>query len=215
MFHFWNAFTGLLCSVQVARARRIPPLRRWCCLSACPYQAEEQPTTSRFGPSLSIALACSSLTTFNSGSLTLILWLSLAPQPGRDSQYHTRPLAGLVYPVRWLHCQYAQHRVVANPAPYLDYRWLNTGSCQILRFARQLLAQLALRVAKPPPHFWFRGHLSNVRLLPIGSWAGFTALRSRPALRSCVCSFFLKSAELALCYTRDSHRTLGKLQFCH
>ena len=118
-----------------------------------------------FGSSLSIALACSSLTTFNSGSLTLILWFSLAPQPGRDSQYHTGPLTGLVYPVRWLHCQYAQHGIVANPAPYLDYRRLNAGSCQILRSARQLLARLTPRVATPSSPFPVRRTLSRFRRL--------------------------------------------------
>jgi hypothetical protein len=35
-----------------------------------------------------------------------------------------------MYPVRWLHCQYAQHGTVTSSAPYLGYRWLNTGSCQ-------------------------------------------------------------------------------------
>lgn len=58
---------------------------------------------------------------------------------GCDSRYHTRLLTELVYPVRWLHCQYAWHGVVTNPAPYLGYRRLNTGSCQILQSARQLL----------------------------------------------------------------------------
>lgn len=73
---------GLPRSVQVAKVVKVPPFRRWCCLSACPYQAEEQPTTSHFGSSLSVAFGLFSLTTFNSGSLTLTIRLSLVPQPG-------------------------------------------------------------------------------------------------------------------------------------
>lgn|SRR5688572_201379 len=98
---------GLPRSVKVARVVRVPPFRRWCCLSACPYQAEEQPHHIPFWASLSVAFGLFSLTTFNSGSRMLTLRLCLAPQPGCDSQYHTRLLTELVYPVRWLRCQYA------------------------------------------------------------------------------------------------------------
>ena len=42
-------------------------------LSACPHQAGRHPITYRFGQSLSVDLARSSLTAFTSGSLTLVL----------------------------------------------------------------------------------------------------------------------------------------------
>ena len=42
-------------------------------LSACPHQAGRHPITYRFGRSLSVDLARSSLTAFTSGSLTLVL----------------------------------------------------------------------------------------------------------------------------------------------
>jgi hypothetical protein len=131
LFRFRNTPTGLPCSAQIARARKIPPLRRWCCLSACSYQAEEQPTTSRFGSSLSVAFSLFDFTTFNSGSLTLIFWPSLAPQPDCDFQYHTRPLAGHGVPrkVATLSVRSARDRCQPRTVPRLPVAEYRVLSC--------------------------------------------------------------------------------------
>ena len=69
-------------------------------LSACPHQAGRHPITYRFGRSLSVDLARSSLTAFTSGSRLLVLRSSLAPHPDFDFQNPTLTLTGTMYPLR-------------------------------------------------------------------------------------------------------------------
>ena len=53
----------------------------------------------------------------------------------------------MAYPVRWLHCQSAQHLTVTSDAPLLDYKGLNPWSCQfpMTGAAEQLLVRLSPR----------------------------------------------------------------------
>ena len=67
-------------------------------LSACLHQAGRQPVTYRFGSSLSVDLARSSLTAFISDSQMLALWPSLAPHPDFDFQNHAANLTAAAHP---------------------------------------------------------------------------------------------------------------------
>jgi hypothetical protein len=69
-------------------------------MSACLHQAGRQPVTYRFGSSLSVDLARSSLTAFISDSQMLALWPSLAPHPDFDFQNPTANLTAAAYPSR-------------------------------------------------------------------------------------------------------------------
>lgn len=89
-------------------------------------------------PILQVAFGSSSLTTFNSSSLTLTIQSSLAPHPGATPEITPDPSRGKAYPVRWLHCQSAQHPTVTSDALLLDYRGLNPGSCHLREKGRTI-----------------------------------------------------------------------------
>ncbi len=89
-------------------------------------------------PILQVAFGSSSLTTFNSGSLTLTIQPSLAPRSGATPELMPDPSRDMTYLVRWLHCQNAWYPTVTSDAPFLDYRGLNLGFCHSLTKGRTI-----------------------------------------------------------------------------
>lgn len=140
-------------------------------MSAYPHQASGQPITCLLAEPETVAYGSYSFTTFINGSLALTIQLSLAPHPSAILRLTPDPSRDMAYPVRWLHCQSAQHPTVASDAPLLDYRGLNPWFCQSwciesihCELRKQLLMQLTLRKAQweelPPIHHLFANFLT-------------------------------------------------------
>ena len=134
-----DAALGLPCSVQVTELGRF---RLFAGDTSVSVFAPSKQTTDHMpfwlSPILQVAFGSSSLTTFNSGSLTLTIQSSLAPHPGATPRIMPDPSRDMTYPIRWLLCQSAQHPTVTSDAPLLDYRGLNPGSCHSLSRGRTI-----------------------------------------------------------------------------
>ncbi len=136
-------------------------------LSACLHQAGRQPVTYRFGSSLSVDLARSSLTAFISDSQMLALWPSLAPHPDFDFQNHAANLTAAAHPegAATLSVRSARGRYQPRTAPRL--RAAERPVACRLAPEQQLITRLAPR-SQPDPGFpgpsAFRP--SSIRLSP-------------------------------------------------
>ena len=119
-------------------------------MSACLHQAGRQPVTYRFGSSLSVDLARSSLTAFISDSQMLALWLSLAPHPDFDFQNPTASLTATAYPrgAATLSVRSARGRYQPRTAPRL--RAAERPVACRLAPEQQLITRLAPRLQPDP-----------------------------------------------------------------
>jgi hypothetical protein len=92
-------------------------------MSACTDQAALQPASSLLGRAYAVEKTCISRVwpfkldgVSNGSSLALTLQPSLAPHRDTTSRITPTPSRESAYPLEWLHCQSAWHRIVTNPA---------------------------------------------------------------------------------------------------
>lgn len=120
------------------------------CISACPYQAEEQLTTSLLGQAYQSLWLVRALRRLDSGSNYLVFWSSLAPQPGCDSQHHARPLTGSSIPLKvaTLSVRSARDRYQSRTVPRLpvaEHRVLSISTRKVMRINRRTTTHDGIR----------------------------------------------------------------------